>query len=198
MTTQTVTYANSQGKEIKYELPEGFDINNITTNEKLRKILAVGLGISVGDDEDTKYDERIDGYETDWELIGDLTPIEQLLLIDEYSRITGLSVTAINALGSAYENGSGVDLFGYTYDIDDVGEDFSDYIKEVLSKSIFKDNFTIDIDVRPEYRNIDINVCETEANKTNVDYLAQLFRFIETLRRCKTICDIYLSDDAKI
>ena len=99
MSDQIITYANPEGKNIKYELPKGFDLNSIIPNEKIRKVFAIGLGAPV----------RFLSTESEstYQLIEELTPTEQLILVDEYVRITGLSVTAIAAIGSAIENGWG-------------------------------------------------------------------------------------------
>ena len=95
MSKQIITYVNPKGKNIKYELPKGFDLNSIIPNEKIRKIFAIGLGVPV----------RFLSMESErtYKLIEELTPTEQLILIDEYVRITGLPVTAIAAIGSAFD-----------------------------------------------------------------------------------------------
>lgn len=181
MSNQIVTYINSKGKMVDYELPGGFDINTITNNERVRKAFVFGLSSTC--DDDVEY-----GYL----FIKNLTPVEQLILLDEYSRITGLSLTAISALGSAFENGYGQEHFGYTYDMNMVGEGFVEYVKNALTNSIFKNHFSIDVDDEDEnYRFINIDVT-SKGLDDEYDKLESLFEFIEGITAyCNSVYTIY-------
>ena len=191
MSKQIITYVNPKGKNIKYELPRGFDLNSIIPNEKIRKIFAIGLGVPV----------RFLSMESEntYKLIEELTPTEQLILIDEYVRITGLSVTAIAAIGSAFENGSGSLCFGYRYDLNEVGEGFVEYMTNSLTNSIFKNYFSIDVDdAGKDYRFIDIDVSTDNSEDDEYDKIEALFCFIEDLTcYCNFIYTIY-SDKKEI
>ena len=191
MSNQIVTYINSKGKMVDYELPKGFDLNSIIPNEKIRKVFAIGLGVPV------KFLSM--ESERTYKLIEELTPTEQLILVDEYVRITGLSVTAIAAIGSAIENGSGSLCFGYRYDLDEVGEGFVEYMTNSLTNSVFKNYFSIDVDdVGKGYRFIDIDVSTDDYEDDEYDKIEALFRFIEYLTGyCNFIYTIY-SDKKEI
>ena len=191
MSDQIITYANPEGKNIKYELPKGFDLNSIIPNEKIRKVFAIGLGTPV----------RFLPMESEstYQLIEELTPTEQLILVDEYVRITGLSVTAIAAIGSTIENGRGNLCFGYRYDLDDVGEGFVEYATNSLTNSVFKNYFSIGVDdVGKGYRFIDIDVSTDNYEDDEYDKIVSLFRFIGDLTSCCNFIYTIYSDRKEI
>lgn len=181
--SQIITYPNKEGFNIEYTLPEGIDVKTFPLNQRLRKVLVIGLGCPV--------DVFEDEWESSYDLIEELTPIEQLQLIDEYSRMTGLNMTAIIALNSAIQTGSGDGCCGFTYDTEEVGEGFEEYIRDALRNSIFKDHFIIEHS--PSHLFIEISVAIRDEQDEEFDKIYSLFTFIEDLNMTGFIT--YLKQD---
>lgn len=124
--------------EAIYELDQYFDIVSNIENDLIRQIFAAVLGEWQGDLESDDWGEY-----THYELVKKLSDEEMEALINIYSEITNLPISVIGLL-SFYESTT-IDNDNYQLDYTDdvVGVGFEDFINANLSKSIFKNDFSV-------------------------------------------------------